>query len=420
MAAADNVRTQYQDGLVLGAAQLSGDQTYVRAALERRSLSRDMFGIAWGLELQVETGSASSSTSAIVRVTPGVAYGGDGKAIVLRAKGEVSSLLKNSGAQAGTSWAIYINYTETAQSGQSGFSFCGQAMDPTVAEGTAFAAEILGSLLPDGERDGPQLEPDAALGGSSDPTTDRVLLGIVDFDAMTGQPSVRLVPGQVAIPAPTTPPSQADLAKAQAPPAQAEYIGVLAAGIAHPRAWAGAQGATITPAISLEPESGIHFWQKTMLQQDVYATGLLMVDGPVIANAGVAMVQPVDTTILTGSNPANSLVNLAVAYRTQGVVAADINTAAAPPIDDSARVLGIAIAPHDDQATQVRVVISGVAVATLTVDPSTLTPGQWLVLDSKGALKASGAAPTAGMLVAKFLGTVDSGAKTAKVLVSLG
>jgi hypothetical protein len=416
MVAADNVRTQYQDGLVLGAAQLSGDQTYVRAALERRSLTRDMFGIAWGLELTLETAAATSPTSSLVRVTPGVAYGGDGKPIVLRDKAEVSSLLKTSGAQPSTSWAIYIAYAETAQSGQSGFSFCGQAMDPTVSEGTQFVAELSGSPLGDGERSGPRVVPQSELAGPSDANEDRVLLGVVDFD-VSGQPSVRLTPGTVAIPQPAKTPTQADLLKAGAPPAQAEYIGVVASGIAHPRAWSEAAGATIVPAIELEPDGGIHLRQQTVLHGDAYATRIVLVDGTVVANAGVSMVMPVDSSIAS-SKPASALLQLAVAQRTDGVVPADV--AVGPPaIDDTTRILGIALDAHDDAQKLVRVVFSGLAEVKLTVAPSSLTPGQWLILDSKGQLKPASASINAGTLVAKLIATVDDGAKVAKVLVCL-
>ena len=57
MASDDNVRTIYRDGLLLGKDELEDDQNYFRAALERRSLARDMYGIAWGLELMLLDGS---------------------------------------------------------------------------------------------------------------------------------------------------------------------------------------------------------------------------------------------------------------------------------------------------------------------------------------------------------------------------
>src|SRR5882757_599583 len=82
---ADNVRALYRDGLILGADELAGDQSYFRAALERRSLARDMFGIAWGLELVQQPGG--------IFVMPGVAYGGDGKVMVLRQARELHSQL---------------------------------------------------------------------------------------------------------------------------------------------------------------------------------------------------------------------------------------------------------------------------------------------------------------------------------------
>ena len=59
----------YQDGQVLGASQLLGDQRYTLGALQRRSLSRDTFGIAYGFALREEEGH--------IFTTPGVAYLGD-------------------------------------------------------------------------------------------------------------------------------------------------------------------------------------------------------------------------------------------------------------------------------------------------------------------------------------------------------
>ena len=56
MATRDTARVLYRDGQRLGASDLSDDQAYFRGALERRALARDMFGIAFGLKLELELG----------------------------------------------------------------------------------------------------------------------------------------------------------------------------------------------------------------------------------------------------------------------------------------------------------------------------------------------------------------------------
>ncbi len=66
---------------------------------------------------------------------------------------------------------------------------------------------------------------------------------------------MRLAAGAISIPPATTTPTQGDLLAANAPPAEAEYIGAIAAGIIHPRAWTESMtssGSTdVTPAMKL-------------------------------------------------------------------------------------------------------------------------------------------------------------------------
>jgi hypothetical protein len=393
----------------------------MRAAFERRSLARDVFGIAWGLELNVQTAPASSPSSSIVRVSAGVAYGGDGKPIVLRAQAEVSTLLVSSGAAPSTSWAVYIAYAETAQSGKSGFSFCGQAMDPTVAEATQFIVELFGSPPSDGEREGARAEPQGQLGGQSDTGTSRVQIGVVDFDA-AGVPSVRLAPGAVTIPPAASTPTPADLASADAPPAEAEYIGVVASAIVHPRAWttsrASSGTSTVSPAIEIDAQDGIHLRQKTVLHDAVHATAPVLADKTIVTpNEGLSCVLPPNTGVT-----AAALLNKAVSYTvTGGSVSSGIDLAgkSTSSAADVPRVIGIAIGTHDD-AGNVRVVYSGPAVATLGTDPTTLVPGDWLMLDSgqPGMLIPAASPPTSGTLIAKFLRS--TGGRLASVLVALG
>ena len=190
MATADNVRVRYEDGLILGAAQLSGDQTYFRAALERRSLSRDMFGIGWGLELTVDTAAPGAPTSAVVWVEPGIAYGGDGKAIVVRDRTEISSTLndKRKTNPGVSSWAVYLVFQESDQNGKQAYQFCGQAMDPIKAETFRIDVAPLGGPIGTEQREGARLAPQSALAGPSDPRQDRIQLGVVSFDLTIGSP----------------------------------------------------------------------------------------------------------------------------------------------------------------------------------------------------------------------------------------
>src|SRR5262245_55565772 len=126
MAANDNVRVLYKDGLILGADELSDDQAYFRAAIERRSLAGSLYGIAFGLEL------SQAKAGGPVRLSPGVAWDGDGKAIVVRLPEDVSSRL--AGNQDG-SYAIYLSFVEKGNGNKTGYSFCGAAMDPRIEEG---------------------------------------------------------------------------------------------------------------------------------------------------------------------------------------------------------------------------------------------------------------------------------------------
>ncbi|HET7540940.1 MAG TPA: hypothetical protein VFK05_13750 [Polyangiaceae bacterium] len=405
MATADNVRTQYEDGLVLGASQLIADQTYMRASFERRSLTRDLFGIVWGLELVIETAPAGATQSALVRVTPGVAYGGDGKAIVLRDPSEVSSLLK--GKDKGTSWAVYAVYQESSVRGQSGFSFCGQAMDPHVTESAALVIERFLSPLGEGERSGARIEPESALGGTTQPTLSRVLLGVVELDQQS-QPFLHRVAGTVRIPDVT--PTTSELEATKAPLDQSEFAGLVGSAIAHPRAWEESLTGTLVPAITLEPAGGVHVRQKTVLDDDAHAKGLLVVEGNLVAQSGVAFARRI-----FGGKAAKDVVQRVVTLRGEFVDVAQITTTD----DDSMRVLGIAVAAYGDD--QVLVVFSGLATAQVDSSVASSDPaGTWLRLSATdaGKLADATATPSVGTLVAKLIKKNQD--NTASVLVTLG
>ncbi len=424
------MRVRYQDGLILGAAQLSGDQTYFRAALERRSLSRDMYGIAWGLELSVETAAAGEATSAIVWLEPGVAYGGDGKPIIVRERTELSSLLGplRTTSPSIPSWAVYLVYQEASQSGKQTFQYCGQAMDPTTAEGFRIAIEPLGAPAGAQDRGGARLAPESQLAAESDAQRSRVALGVVSFDLNVGNPAPTILrqAGSIALPRLEPAPTQAALdADVTLPPARAEYVGLVGAAIAHPRRWTESNGVeAFEPAIVLEPDSGIHLEQPTVVHADARVEGVLYASTAIVAEQfGLCMVFPVD---LAAGVAANSLLNKAVAWSTapgaNGVIAAPKDDGSAIPLDLRSKVLGIAVLTDADRQvgaskqSTLRVVVSGPALATLT--PSANTDiGDWLVLDDAGLLKPASSS-TAGQLVAKVCGNKNAQNQVA-VIVSL-
>ncbi len=167
--ASDNVRTLYIDGMPLGADELDDDQTYFRAALERRSLGRDLYGVAWGLELH-KVGESPV-------VSPGVAYGPDGKAIVVREPVNVADLI---GGDLDTKYEIFLHFTED-QRANSEFTYCNRALDPRVEEAFDIKAFEKPTGAPKVLRRKARLEAHAPLPAAvTRPEADRrICLGIV-------------------------------------------------------------------------------------------------------------------------------------------------------------------------------------------------------------------------------------------------
>lgn len=397
MASPDNVRVRYEEGLILGAAQLSGDQTYFRAAHERRSLSRDTFGVTWGLELSVETASTGPS-SAIVWLDPGVAYGGDGKAIIVRERTEISSKLREaqSVSPGVFEWRVFVSYAETERQGKRTYQYCGQAMDPITTEGYRVEVEpAVGIGLAANQREAARVAPQSQLGGPSDPKTDRVQLGVVRFDPLTvnASPTVVRQPSVLRVPEPVSPPQNEVDGDPTNAPAQVEYVGLVCASLTHPRGWSSSLGKqNVAPAIRLDPESGIHLAQPTVAHANVRVDGTFYAPKAiVVSEAGVCVVFAV-----ASGTAATSLLNKAVQWdKTKaGVVAADAN---------SKTVVGIAVAVEATAAgadAGVRVVVSGPALAELSgADPD---PGTWLVASGGGQVSVTGS-PTAGSLVGKVI-----------------
>src|SRR5688572_7451737 len=143
VASDDNVRTIYRDGLLLGKDELEDDQNYFRAALERRSLCR-MYGIAWGLELALVDGSPT--------ITPGVAYGGDGKAMIVR---RPLNIAEKFARRPEGEYAVHLHYVEK-ENPLSPFTFCNQEIDPRIAEGFEVELADDGPLIREKARFEPQ------------------------------------------------------------------------------------------------------------------------------------------------------------------------------------------------------------------------------------------------------------------------
>ncbi|WP_437983195.1 hypothetical protein [Sorangium sp. So ce117] len=253
MGSRDTSRVAYRDGALLEAGHLSGDQAYFRAALERRALAHDMFGIAFGLELELAH-LASRPDLGIPRVRPGVAYGGDGKTIVVPTPEDLSPLLRGRSTR-NASYAVYLFYAEREDESRTRSAWPGATSAPWIVESYGFALEADPQPFePEGHREGPRLEPHAELAGQRDPALGRIRLGVIDFD-VEGKASVR-------VPAPrdprgATPPEPA---RGEAVAVEgAQYVGLIGAAIAHPRAWAAAQGGALSVAMELDPRQGVIF-----------------------------------------------------------------------------------------------------------------------------------------------------------------
>ena len=259
MAANDNVRVLYKDGLILGADELSDDQSYFRAALERRRLASEMFGIAFGLELEQQ--------GELVRLNPGIAWDGNGKAIVVRLPEDISGKLVG---KPDGDYAVFISFVENGDSNKNRYSFCGTAMDPRIEE--AYRIEVSApppAPLPEGMHGGSRRAPQSALPAPNEPDKSRILLGIVQLAVQAdGSQKFTLLP--------TTPrvPSEAQVLPASAD--RAEYAGTVTSALIHPRHWTGAGkvsqiGAGV--AIELDADSGVHFYQPSVLHRALYISG---------------------------------------------------------------------------------------------------------------------------------------------------
>lgn len=259
MANNDNVRVLYKDGLILGADELSDDQSYFRAALERRSLAGTPQGIAYGLAL--------TQTDGRVGLTPGVAWDGNGKTVVVRQQVDVSGLL--SSEQDGR-YAVFLVFVEKNAASTAGHVFCGAPMDPRVEEG--YRIEVTSDVPLDpgpGYRGPSRRAAQSSLPAPSDRDAGRILLGIVKVQsAANGGKALELSLGKSRIP-------KVDL---RSPPIaeRAEYAGTATAALIHPRHWteSGQAGATrVEVALELDPDHGVHVHQPAIHHSEVHFTG---------------------------------------------------------------------------------------------------------------------------------------------------
>ncbi|WP_437727124.1 hypothetical protein [Sorangium sp. So ce861] len=387
---ADRIRVAYEDGQVLGAEHLSADQGYFRAALERRSLARDMFGVAFGLELGVVRTEARGE---IVRVEPGVAFGGDGRVIVVRSPEDLSALLPGRSAR-DASYAVYLAYAEREEAELRGV-FGDRPSDRWIVEGHRIELEAEPRPPePAGRREGPRLSPHAALGEQRGPAQGRVRLGYVDFDG-EGRASVRAAarPPHRAAPA-AEPGARAEPAAGAAPEPAAgvQHAGLVGAALAHPRAWRAAQGGELAVAIELDPVRGVHFHHEAVHHAPAFFAG------GIVAQEGLACE-------LQAEGDAASLARRAVTWGDTGVRPASRK--------DQARVLGVVASA---EGTRARVVVSGATRARVT---GAARPGDWLTVGEEEGALSRAEEPRTGTLVAKALEAVEGGGEI-RVLVCLG
>lgn len=260
MANNDNVRVLYKDGLILGADELSDDQSYFRAALERRSLAGTPQGIAYGLAL-------TQQTDGPVILAPGVAWDGNGKAVVVRQQVDLSGLL--SGEQNGR-YAVFLVFVEKNAVGKAGHVFCGAPMDPRIEE--VYRIEVTSDVPLDpgpGYRGPSRRAPQSSLPAPSDRDAGRILLGIVKVESpANGGKTLELSLGKSRIPG-------VDL---HFPPIaeRAEYAGTATAALIHPRHWteSGQAGATRAGvALELDPDRGVHVHQPAIHHAEVHFIG---------------------------------------------------------------------------------------------------------------------------------------------------
>jgi hypothetical protein len=255
MAAHDNVRVLYEDGLVLGADEMQDDQRYYRAGFERRSLSRDVPGIAYGLEL-------SQSTDGAIFVEPGVAYAGDGRVIVLRSRYSLTPNLSyekliadfpNAGAE--LCLHVYLRFGEVQDRGVPVPALCNSSLDPRIVEG--FAIELADESL---REHLDRIPPYEELGSDGAGRALPIRLGRVcvtlDHAAPLATPSVVVSRDKTSCELTPT---------GDGYPAGAQYIGTITEGLVHPKRWNDA-GINREPPVTLRllPETGVEV--REMLQ----------------------------------------------------------------------------------------------------------------------------------------------------------
>ncbi|WP_437758533.1 hypothetical protein [Sorangium sp. So ce1389] len=386
---ADRVRVAYENGQVLGAEHLSADQAYFRAALERRSLARDMFGVAFGLELGVVRAEGRGE---IVRVEPGVAFGADGRAIVVLGPADLSDLLRGRSAR-DASYAVHLAYAEREDDGLRALP-SDLPSERWIVEGYRFELEAEPRPPePAGRREGPRLSPQAALGEQRGSGHGRVRLGYVDFDG-EGRASVRAAARPLHRAAPAAEPG------ARAEPelaAGVQHAGLVGAALSHPRAWGAAQGGELAVAIELDPVRGVHFHHEAVHHAQAFFAGATFA-GAIVAQEGLACE-------LQAEGDAASLPRRAVTWGDTGVRPASRK--------EQARVIGVVASA---EGTRAKVVVSGATRARVT---GAVRPGDWLsVGEEEGALSRA-EEPRAGVLVAKALEAVEGGGEI-RVLVCLG
>ncbi|WP_437765353.1 hypothetical protein WMF27_30415 [Sorangium sp. So ce281] len=389
---ADRVRVAYEDGQVLGAEHLSADQAYFRAALERRSLTRDMYGVAFGLEL----GVVRTEAREILRVEPGVACGADGRVIVVRSPEDLSDLLRGRSVR-NASYAVHLAYAEREDEELRGLPG-NLPSGRWIVETHRFDLEAE-PKPPEaaGRREGPRVSPHATLGEQRGPRQGGVRLGYVDFDG-EGRVSVRAAARPLHRAAPAAGPGGAAVPGGPAarvepePAAGMQHAGLVGAALAHPRAWRAAQGGELSVAIELDPVRGVHFHHEAVHHAPAFFAGAI------VAQEGLACE-------LQAEGDAAALSRRAVTWGETGVRPARK--------DEQSRVIGV-VASTD--GTRARVVVSGAARARVA---GAVRPGEWLSISEEAGALSRTEEPRVGTLVAKALEAAEGGGEI-RVLVCLG
>ncbi|KYG02867.1 hypothetical protein BE21_54085 [Sorangium cellulosum] len=191
----------------------------------------------------------------------------------------------------------------------------------------------------------------------------------------------------------------------------AQYIGLVGATLAHPRAWTAAAGGALSPAMELDPRQGVTFHHEAAFagpaafRADVSIAGKLTVTGEVDLRKAIVASKRLAHELPAEASAAD-LVRRAAAWGSGGV-----RPAAA---SDRSAVLGIVAAVEGQVA---RVVLSGV---TATRVAGAVRPGDWLEIadHEAGALKKA-EQPQSGALVAKALEPTEAAGGEIKVLVCL-